>query len=146
SGESGEDYESHIWTHDIYMGSSREDPKLLVYFDKPFRGINTGKTSSNGFQHNVLLMDTGGNNYVNVAHLMDVAHESDCRVVVSADLNNDGRQDLVLTEGQWFNGPATGRNRLWIHLNRLDLHNHWVGVRLQSSKPGVFPIGAKVWA
>jgi hypothetical protein len=145
SGASVEDYDSHIWTHDIYVGNSREDQKLLYYFDKPFRGINTGRTSSNGYQHNALLMDTGGNNYVNVAWLMGVAHESDCRVVVSADLNSDGRMDLVLTEGQWLNGPSTGRNRLWIHLNQLQTTNHWIGVRLASAKVGVSPIGAKVW-
>jgi hypothetical protein len=145
SGTSVEDYDSHIWTHDIYVGNSREDQKLLYYFDKPFRGINTGRTSSNGYQHNALLMDTGGNNYVNVAWLMGVAHESDCRVVVSADLNSDGRMDLVLTEGQWLNGPNTGRNRLWIHLNQLQTPNHWVGVRLASAKAGMSAIGAKVW-
>jgi hypothetical protein len=144
SGESIEDYDSHIWTHDIYVGSSREDPRLLAYFDEPFRGINTGKTSSNGYQHNVLLMDTGTNDYVNVAFLMGVAHEMDSRVVVSADLNGDGRMDLILTEGQWMGGPHTGRNRLWIHLNQLATGNHWIGARLAATNPAVSPIGAKV--
>jgi hypothetical protein len=127
------------------VGNSREDPRLLAYFDKPFRGINTGKTSSNGYQHNVLLMDVGTNEYVNVAFLMGVAHETDSRVVVSADLNNDGKPDLVLTEGEWFGGPHTGRNRLRIHLNQLETGNHWIGIKLSSTTPGVSPIGAKVW-
>lgn len=145
SGASAEDYDSHIWTHDIYVGSSREDQKLLFYFDKPFRGINTGKTSSNGHQHNVLFMDRGGNNYLNVAWLMGVAHESDCRAVVSADLNSDGRMDLILTEGQWVKGPATGRNRLLIHLNELETTNNWIGLRFASLKTNVSTIGAKAW-
>ena len=145
SGESIEDYDSHIWTHDIYLGSSHEDPRLLVYFSKPFAGVNMGKTSSNGYQHDVLFMDVGTNEYVNVAFLMGVAHEEDCRAVVSADLNNDGKLDLVFTEGQWFGGPHTGRNRLHIHLNQLETQNHWVGVKLGSDRPGVSPIGAKVW-
>jgi hypothetical protein len=146
SGESIDDYDSHIWTHDIYLGSSREDPRLLVYFSKPFAGINTGKTSSNGYQHNVLFMDVGTNEYINVAFLMGVAHEVDSRAVVSADLNNDGKLDLVLTEGQWFGGPHTGRNRLHVHLNQLETGHHWVGVKLGSDRPRVLPIGAKVWA
>jgi hypothetical protein len=143
SGESAEDYDSHIWTHDIYVGSSEEDPKLLTYFDKPFRGINTGKSSSNGYQHNVLFMDTGTNEYVNVAYLMGVAHEIDSRAAASVDLNNDGKQDLVFTEGQWFGGPQTGRNRLHIEINQLDTGNHWIGVKL-TGKPGCSTIGTKV--
>lgn len=146
SGRSTEDYASHIWTHDIYLGSSREDMQLLIYFDKPFRGLNTGETSSDGYQHNVLFMDAGGNEYVNVAFLMGVAHETDCRAVVSADLNNDGKPDLILTDGEWFGGPHTGRNRLRVHLNQLETGNHWIGAKLASSVPGVSTIGAKVWA
>jgi hypothetical protein len=90
-------------------------------------------------------MDVGTNEYVNVAFLMGVAHEEDCRAVVSADLNNDGKLDLVLTEGQWFGGPHTGRNRLHVHLNQLETGNHWIGAKLKSDRPGVSPIGAKVW-
>ncbi|HXJ75245.1 MAG TPA: CRTAC1 family protein, partial [Candidatus Dormibacteraeota bacterium] len=146
SGESCEDYDSHIWTHDIYVGTSQEDPRLLAYFDKPFRGINTGKTSSNGYQHDVLFTDVGTNDYVNTAFLMGLAHEEDCRAVISADLNNDGRMDLVLTEGQWFGGPHTGRNRLHVHLNQLNTGHHWIGVKLTSNSPGIPTIGAKVWA
>ena len=146
SGESGEDYESHIWTHDIYVGSSREDPQLLIYFDKPFSGINSGKTSSSGHQHNMLFMDVGTNEYLNVAFLMGVAHETDCRVVVSADLNQDGKLDLVLTEGEWFGGPHTGRNKLRVHVNQLDTGHHWIGAKLAATAPGLSPVGAKIWA
>jgi len=94
----------------------------------------------------VLFMDVGTNQYVNVAFLMGVAHEEDTRAVVSADLNNDGRLDLVLTEGQWFGGPHTGRNRLHVHLNQLNTGHHWIGVKLVSNSPGMHTVGAKVWA
>jgi hypothetical protein len=146
SGESSENFSSHIWRHDIYVGTSREDSQVMLYFDPPFRGINTGKTSSDGYEHNVLFMDMGANRYRNVAFLMGVAHETDSRAVVSADLNNDGRMDLLLTDGQWYGGPQTGRNRLHVHLNQVETKNHWIGMKLAANVPGISPIGAKVWA
>jgi hypothetical protein len=146
SGESSEDYDSHYWRHDIYVGDSREDKRLLYYFAKPFLGINTGKTSWNGYQQNVLFFDTGTNHYLNISYLMDVAHETDCRAVVAADLDNDGRMDLLLTEAQWFGNPVTGRHRLLVHLNQLKTDGHWIGARLLTRKGRPPPIGAKVFA
>ena len=146
SGESSADYDSHYWRHDIYVGSSREDRRLLYYFAQPFQGINTGKTSWNGFQHNVLFFDFGSNHYANIAFLMDVAHESDCRAVVSADLNNDGRMDLVMTEAQWMGNPVTGRHRLLVHLNELRSEGNWIGAKLATRQGRSSPIGAKVVA
>ncbi len=146
SGESSTDYDSHYWRHDIYVGSSRENKRLLYYFAEPFMGLNTGKTSWSGYQHNVLFLNTGGNHYLNAAFLLGVAHESDCRAVVGADLDNDGRMDLVLTAADWMGGPTTGRHRLLVHLNELPREGHWIGAKLMTCPGRPSPIGAKVIA
>lgn len=146
SGESSADYDSHYWRHDIYVGGSRENQRLLYYFAEPFMGLNTGKTSWNGYQHNVLFLDAGNNQYLNSAFLMDVAHESDCRAVVGADLDNDGRMDLVLTEAEWMGNPTTGRHRLLVCLNELSNQGHWIGVKLRTGPGCPSPIGARVTA
>jgi enediyne biosynthesis protein E4 len=144
SGESIADYDSLCWTRDIYLGSSRENPELQRYFDVALRGLNSGKTSWAGYQHNTFFIDVGTNNYVNAAFLMGVAHESDCRAVVSADFNEDGRPDLVVTEAKWQGTPNIMRHRLLVHLNQIATGNHWIGVRLARRDGPV--TGAKVIA
>jgi hypothetical protein len=144
SGQSCEDRCSFYWRHDIYVGSSRDDPTVWGFFDEPFRGLNSLRTSWNGYQHNTLFLDTGENQYLNVAFLMGLAHESDCRAVVGADLNNDGRPDLVITESQSIGDLSTGRHRLLVHLNRLPDTGHWIGIRLPHRKHGASPIGSKI--
>src|SRR5437899_10790365 len=109
-------------------------------------GLNIGKTSWNGYQHNSLLFDTGANHYLNVAFLMGIAHESDCRAVVSADLNEDGKVDLLITEAKWFGGPNVMRHRLLGHLNQLETANHWIGLKLASTNQHFSTIGAKIQA
>jgi hypothetical protein len=144
SGASVEDYGSRWWRHDAYFANSRENRAVALHFARTYHGLNTGRTSWMGHQHNVLLLDAGTNHYRNAAWLMDVAHETDCRAVVSADLNYDGRLDLLVTDADWLKGPGTGRNRLHVHLNQLDTHHHWFGAKLLPTTPGLSPIGAKV--
>lgn len=147
SGASVEDlYDSHHWRHDIYLGTSQNDPDLFHHFLVQFADISTLRRSYNGHQHNTLFLNLGTNHYVNVAYLMDLAYETDCRAVVSVDLDNDGRLDLLVTESEWFGTTDCGRNRLFIHRNVLPQRNHWIGARLDWGKPGVSPFGAKVIA
>jgi hypothetical protein len=51
---------------------------------------------------------------------------------------------LILTEGQWFGGPATGRNRLHVHLNQIETGNHWIGLKLPPVALGRSTVGTKV--
>lgn len=146
SGESSADYDNHYWTHDIYIAGSSDDRQRQQYFETALGSLNKGKTSWNGYQHNTLFLDYATNQYVNVAFLMGVAHASDCRAVVAADLNEDGRIDLLLTEAKWVGSPNIMRHRLLGHFNELETANHWIGVKLASTNGRCSTIGAKVRA
>jgi hypothetical protein len=146
SGASSADYDSFYWTRDIYLGSSREDPRMEEYFDVVLAGLNSGRTSWNGLQHNALFMDVGTNEYVNAAFLFGVAHESDCRAVVSADLNEDGLADLLVSEAQWQGSPSRMRHRLLVHLNQAQSTNHWIGVKLSPRRDNGVMVGARLSA
>jgi hypothetical protein len=146
SGASAADYDSQYWTHDIYLGGSGDADSLRGYLGSRLAGLNAGRTSWNGYQHDAFFLDLGGHDYVNVAFLMGVAHETDCRALASADLDEDGKPDLLVTEALWQGTPHRMRHRLLVHLNRLNAGNHWIGARLASTSPGVPLIGAKVFA
>jgi len=151
SGESAKDFDSYYWTHDVYYGDSQERPEIAQYLNDEFRpksmrGLNTGKISWNGFEHNKLLMNLEGKDFIDIGFLMDVGFEFDSRNIVTADLDLDGRMDLLVVESTQSN---TSRGQLpidYLHIlkNQLRTNNHWIGVLLKSNIPGVSPIGAKV--
>jgi hypothetical protein len=133
SGASIADYDSHYWTHDIYVGSSSSDRDTERYFNRALRSLNKGETSWNGYQHNAFFLDVATNDYLNVAFLMGIAHETDCRAVVSADFNEDGKPDLVVTAARWMGDPNHMRHELYVHLNQTETSNHWLGVRFPAN-------------
>jgi len=133
SGASIADYDSQYWTHDIYLGSSSGHRDTERYFNRALRSLNKGETSWNGYQHNAFFLDIGTNDYLNVAFLMGVAHETDCRAVVSADFNEDGKPDLVVTAARWMDDPNHMRHELYVHLNQTETSHHWLGVKLPAN-------------
>jgi hypothetical protein len=151
SGESVRDYDSYYWTHDVYFGDSEERPEIARYLSDEFRpesmrGLTQGKISWNGFEHNKLLMNIEGKDFLDIGFLMNVGFEFDSRNIITADLDLDGRMDIVLVERSRSN---TSRGSLpidFLHIlkNQLETKNHWIGVLLKSKLPGVSPIGAKV--
>ena len=70
---------------------------------------------------------------------MGVAFEFDSRNVVSADLDADGRIDLIVSEVDMRTGST-------FHLlqNIWSNKNHWIGVRVPENIPGCTALGAKV--
>jgi hypothetical protein len=139
SGESTEDYCSNFWSHDLYDGSSEPDPTLASLFEEEAQGLRSGKESWDGYEKNHLLMNRRGNGFIDVAFLLGVADQFDSRAAVSADLDRDGRVDLLVTEQL-----GTVGEKLHIYRNRLDTGNSWVGVELRERGNGVSPIGAFV--
>jgi hypothetical protein len=139
SGESTEDYCSNFWSHDLYDGDSESDPALADLFAEESSGLRSGAESWDGYQKNHLLMNQDGAGFVDVAFLLGVADQFDSRSAVSADLDRDGRVDLLVTEHLGAEGE-----KLHIYRNLLDAGNNWIGVDLREQGGGVSPVGAAV--
>jgi len=139
SGESTEDYCSNFWSHDLYDGVSEPDPTLASLFTEESQRLRSGEESWDGYQKNHLLMNRRGKGFIDVAFLLGVADQFDSRSAVSADLDRDGRVDLLVTEHLGAEGE-----KLHIYRNRLDTGNAWVGVELREQGDGKSPVGASV--
>ncbi len=139
SGQSTKDYCSNFWSYDLYDGVSESDPTLAKLFLEESRGLRSGEESWDGYQKNHLLMNLGGEGFVDVAFLLGIADQFDSRSAVSADLDRDGRVDLLVTEHLGTEGE-----QLHIYRNILETENAWIGVDLRESGNGKSPIGASV--
>ncbi|MCH7598659.1 MAG: CRTAC1 family protein [Myxococcales bacterium] len=139
SGESTKDYCTNFWTHDIFDGQSEPDPALSSMFGEMIESFTQGKESWDGYQKNHLLMNRSGEGFVNIAFLMGLADEFDSRAAVSADLDLDGRVDVIVVEDRGTKGQ-----RLHIYRNQIETGNHWIGVQLQEEGGGLSPVGASV--
>ena len=126
SGESTKDYCTNFWTHDIFDGESEPDDTLEDLFNEVGSGFIVGEESWDGYQKNHLLMNRGGEAFVNVAFLLGLADEFDSRSAVSGDLDLDGRVDLVVLENNEIEGQ-----KLHIYRNQLETDHHWIGVQLR---------------
>ncbi len=135
SGRTAADYDSVYWRHDIYQGTSADDPLLERTFNAAHRVFP--EMSWYGFEHNALLVNLDGKDFVEASYLFGSAFEYDARGVVSDDLDNDGREDLVVVERS-SEGPV-------LHIYRnLSQAGHWIGFHLRQGQQGISPIGAVV--
>ncbi len=140
SGESTQDYCTTFWRHDIYEQGNENIARDML-FQVESTDLREANISWNGYEHKVLYLKHNGE-YINVAYLMGVAFEYDARAVVTDDIDNDGRPDLLVVEHQ-----AEGLNktlyRLHVYRNALNEAGHWIGVQLMD-QPGLSTIGATV--
>jgi ASPIC and UnbV/FG-GAP-like repeat len=142
SGVSAKDYCTRFWSHDIYSGSSKEDPAQYKVFTDELSEFSQAGLSWNGFEHNHLFLSRQGQGFTNAAFMMGVALEQDSRAVLAHDFDNDGRVDLLVTTRNSL--TDAGNYKLHLLRNRADrAGRHWVGVRLTGG-PDVSPLGAKV--
>ena len=141
SGNSAKDYCSRFWCHDLYTGGSKADAVIDTLF-KTELGTALGREFSwNGFEHNKLLLNHHGSGFFDAAFLLGVAFEYDSRATVAADLDLDGRPDLLVAEYR----TATLDQRLRVYRNQGTSANQWIGVSLAATA-GHSPIGAVVTA
>ena len=84
-------------------------------------------------------MNRSGKGFLDVAFLLGVADQFDSRSAVSADIDRDGRVDLLVTEHLGTDGE-----KLHIYRNVLDTGNAWIGVELREQGNGRSPVGASV--
>ena len=140
SGDSTQDYCTTFWRHDIYEEGGADIARDML-FQVESTELREANISWNGYEHKVLYMQHNGE-YINVAYLMGVAFEYDARAVVTDDLDNDGRPDLLVVE-YIPQGLSSARYRLHVYRNALEQAGHWIGVHLDD-QPGLSTIGATV--
>ena len=157
SGKTTKDYCTQFWCHDIYTGDSQTNQAIagvfnstyfpaMNYFSTSFYHGLSGPFQQNlswdGYQKNHLFMNRSGEDFVNVAFLMNAALVEDSRSVISDDFNGDGRPDLLVTtkHADRIGGYAT----LHLLINRWPVQNNWIGVRLQIEAGGPSTIGVVI--
>ncbi|MBT8115193.1 MAG: CRTAC1 family protein, partial [Arenicella sp.] len=140
SGESTQDYCTTFWRHDIYEEGGASVARDML-FQAESTDLREANISWNGYEHKVLFLKHG-DEYINVAYLMGVAFEYDARAVVTEDIDNDGRPDLLVVEHQ-AQGLSSATYRLHVYRNALAEAGHWIGVQLADAKD-TSPIGATV--
>ena len=145
SRETAKDYCTHFWCHDIYSGTSVEDRGLHEFFGQNAILMKKQGISWNGYEHNHLFVNESGGQFVNGAFLMDAAFEFDARGVVSGDLDNDGRIDLLVVKVDESDPAMGGRasDELYVLNNDWPIPRPWIGVDLAPA-PGRSPIGARI--
>jgi enediyne biosynthesis protein E4 len=139
SGESTQDYCSTFWRHDIFDADSKPNKTLETLFSQEMTGFASGQESWDGYQKNHLLLNQSGRAFLNVAFLLGVADEFDSRSAISADLDRDGRVDLIVVEDRGEDGE-----RLHVYRNEIATENNWIGVELVEEGAGVSPVGASI--
>ena len=136
SGKSARDYCSDYWRHDIYYDTPKPDPALELAFNQ-LRSKVQYDWSWNGYEHNHLLMNQTGKNFIDVAFLLGVSHEFDSRSVIADDINKDGRVDLLVVV------RAKHGSELQLWRNELESRGNWIGVAL-IEQPSRSSMGAKI--
>jgi hypothetical protein len=133
------DYEGEFWRHDIYVGKSEDDPIALMYFQRKIAATRGQGWSYGGWEKNRLFLNRAGRQFVEAGHLLGVAVEADSRNMAAADLDGDGRPDLIVTT---FEVWPERKQTLQVFRNGMRA-GHWIGVRLRSGG-GRSAVGAEV--
>jgi hypothetical protein len=150
TGRSVEDFDSQFWRHDIFLreGVSRE--VLETYFRTPaltprLTGLRNGEISWYGYESNRLQVN-GDRGFMDLAYLHGVALTQDSPVAVAADLNLDGRKDLLTVVQRTFvdQGRLAIQQSLVIYENVFAEGGHWLGVHLVPNAPGFLDTGVRV--
>ena len=115
--------EINPWDDNFWIGS-------------PWKFESSGKNLS-AFEPNHVFLNLGDRRFLDVSYLSGADSDGDGRGVCSADLDRDGRPDLVVRQA--------GGGPLRIYRNRLPKRS-WLRVELRGTKSNSFGIGARVEA
>ena len=141
SGASTKDYCTQFWCHDIYTGNSEPNQAVNGLFAQTL--LSQGE-SWDGYQKNHLFMNQSGENFMNVAFLMNAALGEDSRSVLSDDFDADGRPDILVTTTHRDKLRNQQYLTLRVLFNRWPDTQNWIGVRLYGSPNGASPNGAVI--
>jgi hypothetical protein len=135
------DYDPQFWLHDIFVGDSRQREIENMYFGMKMIARRKALESYGGFEKNRLMLNQNGTHFVNVAHLLGVALEEDCRNLVTADLDGDGRMDLAMTSQH---AVPISKEKLRVFRNEIAEQGNWIAFSFREEPGHVSPIGATV--
>ncbi len=119
---------------------------ILSYFKGDLFSTKSGsgaRPSLAGFQRNRLYKNLGDNKFIEVGYLEGVDSIADGYMVASADMNGDGKPDLVLRNAD----PGSQEvhfSPLEIYENQIDSKNNWLSLRLVGTKSNADAVGALV--
>lgn len=89
------------------------------------------------FERNRTFWNAGGRDFVDISRLTGMDSDGDGRCAVAADVNNDGRLDLIVRQA--------GGGPLKIYENRFP-QQHWLSVSLRGHQSNRLGIGTRVVA
>ena len=138
SGNSALDYCTRFWCHDVYTGTSKPNETLDTFFSGTLQGLGSNY-SWNGFEHNHLFLNRDNTGFSNAAFLLGTAFEFDSRSVVLADVDVDGRTDLLVVQ---YDAKAR-QQRLFVMRNQIQTKENWVGLHIPD-RPSLPANGATV--
>ncbi len=136
SGASTADYSARFWTKDIYRTQAVSEDSTTR---RALRRVAGRRMSLNGRLPNRLFVNRGGEGFQKLGYVVGLGRDWDARNVVSADMDADGLQDLIV-------GSVGKRGKLHLIPNTGEAASgrHWIGVRLRPGEDNVSPIGARV--
>ncbi len=138
SGNSALDYDPRFWCHDVYTGNSHPDRTLETFYSVTLQGLGSDFSWA-GFLHNHLFLNRNNNGFQNVAFLLGTAFEFDSRAVVAADVNIDGRPDLLVVQYD----AKERQQRLFVMRNQIQTKGNWIGLHIPD-QPGLPANGATI--
>ena len=128
SGKTTQDYYTRFWCHDVYYRrGERPDAAIRQLFSRMAPLFSGNGISWGGYEHNELLMNLAGRDFISIGFLMGVSSQLDSRCTVSGDLDGDGRVDLIFESKQHLGDRAL----LHFLRNQWPAANHWIGVHLR---------------
>ncbi len=135
------DYDAEFWLHDIFVGDSQQREAESLYFGMKMAARRQALESYGGFEKNRLLLSQSGTRFANIAHVLGVALEEDCRNLAAADLDGDGDIDLAMTSQHAL---PTVQEKLRVFRNDLAEQGHWIAFSFREEAGHLSPIGATV--
>ena len=112
------------------------DPSLGEFWVKdPFQ-INWENNLSS-YERNRAFLNVGGKHFLEISHLTSADSDGDARACVAADLDGDGREELIVRQ--------SGGGGILIFENRFPAGN-WLEVVLQGKESNRHGIGARLTA
>lgn len=140
SRKSAADYDSEYWRHDIHTGNSSPHHAIELVLGGAIGKWIAGGGSYGGHQYNrfAVRLDTG--EWRDLAWISGLGRTEDCRNLVTADLDGDGRLDVLMTTQEV---ESEFRQRLLVFRNEFPIQP-WIGVRVGASHQGSATTGTTV--